>query len=121
MEYRYTGAEIPVDVNDLYQKVDNELTGYDHNSDQYDYSPYTDPVIYATPEGKTIVVPDDIKQDIINKHNMNRTSNTNLQKKNEQSNDDNKDNGVNIKKILIIIGIMIVLYLAYKELKNKTK
>lgn len=116
MAYKYTGAQIPVDVNDIYIKVGNELTNYDMNSDEYDYSPYTDPIIYATPEGKTIVVPDNIQQDIINKHNMQK-NNKSVQKKDDKS----QDSGSSVKKIMIMIGIIFIIYLAYNELKNKTK
>jgi hypothetical protein len=97
MEYKYTGAQVPVDANDMFRRVDDELCNFDIQGDTYGYCPYTEPIIYTTANGKTIQVPLEIQNQVIAQHKRVDT---------DESNESDS-----WTKTIIIIGIIIILCL----------
>lgn len=68
-EYQFTGKQIPLKVNELVAFVHQKLEQYDNLVKETKsvpfYSPYAHPIIYTTPEGKTVQIPKEIQQQAI--------------------------------------------------------
>jgi len=70
MNFQETGTKIPISSQELINYVHTELESYDKKvvltKGPSFPNPYTDSIIYKTPEGKTIKVPGEIQKEAIN-------------------------------------------------------
>ena len=92
MNYKLTGKNIPISVEDMMNSVINKLETYDKLQEtgaMTDSSPYDDTIIYATKSGKYVKVPKEIQLNAIkvwNDYKNNENNNTDYVKANDKFN-----------------------------------
>ena len=68
--YKHTGASYPINPDILQEYVTKQLVIYDQvankENNTSDFSPYRDPILYQTKEGKVVQVPKDVQTKAIN-------------------------------------------------------
>lgn len=118
MDFKQTGKQIEVTVPELTEYVIKQLDLYDKYGDKNDGCPYTDPIIYTTKDGKTIMVPKDIQKSIVDTRKPIETfQEMKPVKKIEKNIEKTKESSDWKLYVFIIIGF-IVCYLLYKSYKN---
>lgn len=69
-EFKQTGNQVPVRMDEMISYIHDRLDQYDKLTEatqaKPSYSPYRDPMIYTTQEGKTIQIPTEIQKKAIN-------------------------------------------------------
>lgn len=66
--FKQTGNNIPVYIDELEAHITRLLTVYDKADPKPKHNPYKHPIIHTTSEGKVIQVPKDFQQKTIQKH-----------------------------------------------------
>lgn len=65
--FAYTGKNVPVNANEMFAVVEEELTNFDNQGTQVN-SPYQNPIIVKTEDEKTIQIPMEIHKKAIIMH-----------------------------------------------------
>jgi len=67
--YRHTGTSYPINPDILQEYVTQQLAIYDQGTkdgNPDDFSPYRDPILYQTEDGKVVQIPQDVQVKAIN-------------------------------------------------------
>jgi len=90
VQYQQTGNQIHLPIDEMISHVRKKLEEYDEletaTGSKPDFSPYGDPIIYITVEGKTVEIPKYIQEKAINMH---KTSRDNVGSSGSENNDQN--------------------------------
>jgi len=116
--YKFTGKQIPIDVNELKVYINQQLDNYDKGENSKT-SPYIDPIIYTFPDKKQIEIPKDIQMSVIEERQKNKQINQNNIDKHvdEESNSDDEEDvetsgyGSWVSCILLFILIIVACYI----------
>lgn len=127
MEYQETGNKIPIKTSDLIKFIQKQLSDYEMSVSKTKtigkYNPYTEPIIFKTKNGNTIMVPEEIKKYAINlwyKENginvpvmMQESQLENIDRSESLVNFDNTESSsVNYIKIFIVV-LVCILFIYY--------
>ena len=67
--YKKTGNKVPIKIDELMNQVYDKLDQHDRlvaaTGATPDYSPYKDPIVYTTQDGRTVQIPDEIQRQAI--------------------------------------------------------
>lgn len=136
-EYKETGNKVPLPLDELLNYAQEKLHEYDRmveaTQSKPSNSPYNDPIIYITKEGKLVQIPKYIQQQAIELWNNTKKKLTNfmnqpeieysedlpVSKKFEEEEEEKKGNNT-WKYVLCVIVTILILISAYVMMKEKS-
>lgn len=120
-KYGYTGNNVPIGKAELVEHVENELSGYDVKGYEYDYNPYSDPILYQMHGGRIIQVPPQIQAEVIDRHRPLAPINDNeIHREDLIHKITTIDSQFNLNIIICVIVVALVLMLLKKNRDDKS-